>query len=69
MRHQASLPILLYNTSFIMNTRELVYTAITRASKKCILLAQNQALCHAINTCSVINKQTWLKDLLIGAEI
>lgn len=60
---------LIDNTSFIMNTRELVYTAITRASKKCILLAQNQALCHAINTCSVISKQTWLKDLLIGAEI
>lgn len=60
---------LIDNTSYIMNTRELVYTAITRASKMCFLLAQNQALQHAINTCSVINKQTWLKDLLTGAEI
>lgn len=56
---------LIDNTSYIMNTRELVYTAITRASKECIFLAQGEALKRAINTSQTINKQTYLKEMLI----
>lgn len=56
---------LIDNSSFIMNTRELLYTAITRAKKECVLLAQEQALNHAIATSQTIKKQTFLKEFLI----
>lgn len=52
------------NGSYIMNTKELVYTAITRASKKCVLLCEGSALKHAINTSQTNNKNTFLKNLL-----
>ena len=57
------------NGSFIMNTKELVYTAITRASKHCTLLAENSALRHAINTSSTAHKNTFLRELLMGVSI
>ena len=56
---------LIDNSSYIMNTRELVYTAITRASEECFLLAQSQALKHAIVTSQTMNKQTYLQQLLM----
>ena len=52
------------NGSYIMNTKELVYTAITRASKKCVLLCEDSALKHAINTSQTNNKNTFLQNLL-----
>lgn len=52
------------NGSYIMNTKELVYTAITRASKECVLLCEGNALKHAINTSQTNNKNTFLKTLL-----
>ena len=52
------------NGSYIMNTKELIYTAITRASKECVLLCEGNALKHAINTSQTNNKNTFLKTLL-----
>lgn len=52
------------NGSYIMNTKELVYTAITRASKECVLLCEGGALKHAINTSQTNNKNTFLQTLL-----
>ena len=57
------------NGSFIMNTKELVYTALTRASKHCTLLAESSALRHAINTSSTAHKNTFLRELLTGEAI
>jgi len=49
---------------YVMLSRELLYTAITRASEYCTLIAENKALRYAIKTTSVENKQTFLKDML-----
>ena len=53
------------NSSYIMNNSELLYTAITRAKKYCILVANNYAVVKAIQTKEVITKQTFLKDMLL----
>lgn len=57
------------NGSYIMNTKELVYTAITRASKECVLLCEGGALKHAINTSQTNNKNTFLMTLLKQEKI
>ena len=57
------------NGSYIMNTKELVYTAITRASKECVLLCEGSALKHAINTSQTNNKNTFLASLLKQEQI
>lgn len=57
------------NGSYIMNTKELVYTAITRASKECVLLCEGGALKHAINTSQTNNKNTFLMTLLKQEQI
>jgi len=51
--------------SYIMNNSELLYTAITRAKKYCILVGNNYAINKAIQTKEVKTKQTFLKDMLI----
>ena len=53
-------------SSYIMNCRELIYTGVTRAKKKCVLLAEANALTQAIKVTQTINKQTFLLDLLRG---
>lgn len=52
------------NTSYVLLTREWVYTAITRAKKHCIIVAQGSALDYAINTSNIPLKQTFLQGLL-----
>ena len=52
-------------TAYTLLTRELVYTGITRARKKCELIAQNKALTIAVKNEGVSKKQTFLKDLLV----
>lgn len=51
-------------TSYSLLTRQLIYTAITRASKHCYVVAQTRALRYAIIQNSVSKKQTILKDVL-----
>lgn len=51
--------------SYIMNNAELLYTAITRAKKYCVLVGNNYAILKAIKTKEVKTKQTFLKDLLL----
>ena len=51
-------------TAYSLLTRELVYTGITRAQKKCYLICQTGALRFATAQQSVSNKQTHLQDCL-----
>lgn len=51
-------------SSYTLLTRELVYTGITRAQKKCYLICQTGALRYATAQQSVSNKQTHLQDCL-----
>lgn len=55
----------LENSSYIMNNSELLYTAITRAKKYCVLIANNYAVVKSIQTKEVKTKQTFLKDMLL----
>lgn len=52
------------NGSYIMNNSELLYTAITRAKKYCVLVGNNNAITKAIKTKEVKTKQTFLKEML-----
>ena len=52
------------NGAYSLFSKELVYTAITRARKRCVVVAQNTALYSCINTTRVRYKQTWLQELL-----
>ena len=51
-------------SSYTLLTRELVYTGITRAQKKCYLICQTSALRYATAQQSVSTKQTHLQDCL-----
>lgn len=51
-------------SSFSLLTKELLYTGITRAKKKCDLIAQTSALRMAISKEGVSKKQTHLQDCL-----
>lgn len=53
------------NSSYIMNNSELLYTAITRAKKYCVLIANNYAVVKSIQAKEVKTKQTFLKDMLL----
>lgn len=48
----------------MMRTKELLYTLWTRAEKECITVAQNTALYNATKASGVINKNTFLVELL-----
>ena len=50
--------------SYTLLSRELVYTAITRAMKKCVLVAQNVALRYAVTNNKTSTKKTHLQKLL-----
>ena len=51
-------------SSYSLLTRELIYTGITRAQKKCYLICQTGALRYATAQQSVSTKQTHLQDCL-----
>lgn len=51
-------------SAYVLLSREFVYTAITRASKKCILAVQNSALRYAIGHEGISEKNTHLPKLL-----
>lgn len=50
--------------SYTLLSKELLYTGITRAKKKCYLIAQTSALRFGTGKSSVIDKQTHLKEQL-----
>lgn len=54
--------------AYALLSRELVYTAVTRAQNKCILVTQNSALRFAVSTEKTSAKKTHLKRLLIEAN-
>lgn len=56
--------VLLDYSAFSLLSRQWVYTAITRASKKCVLMVQTTALVKAIGTDSSGNRQTFLGDFI-----
>lgn len=51
-------------TSYMLLSRELVYTGITRASEACILVANNRALRKAIQTNASNTRKTFLGEFL-----
>lgn len=51
-------------SSYSLLTRQLIYTAITRASQHCYVIAQTSALRYAIAQNSISKKQTILQDTL-----
>jgi len=53
------------NGSYLMNNCELLYTALTRAIKYCVLVAENKTIRMAISKHETNNKQTILSDILI----
>lgn len=53
------------SSSYIMNNSELLYTAITRAKKYCVLVGNNYAISKAIQNKEVKTKQTFLRDMLL----
>jgi exodeoxyribonuclease V alpha subunit len=53
-------------SSYMLLGRQLIYTALTRASKLCILAVELEALTHAIRTNKSSKRNTFLKDLLVG---
>lgn len=55
--------------AYILLSSEWVYTAITRASKRCYLVAETRALRYATTTTKIKGKDTFLKDLLDGEDL
>lgn len=53
-------------SNYAMLSREWLYTAITRASKYCILVGQPKAINTAVGISRVKIKQTWLKEDLLA---
>lgn len=51
--------------SYMLLSREFVYTGITRASDGCVIIVENKALRHAIEKTSGGNRRTFLKELLM----
>jgi len=51
-------------SSYVMLNKEMIYTGISRASKKCILCAEESALRYAISNSNISIKQTFLPTLL-----
>lgn len=60
----------LLNSAFMMLQRNLIYTAVTRAKERCIIIGDRQALFAAVtnmylkNRRLFVNRQTWLKERL-----
>ena len=55
-----------YGTPPQMRTKELLYTMLTRAEKKCVLIGQNPAIRDSIDKSGISEKRTFLKGILKG---
>ena len=49
---------------YALYSKELVYTAITRARTDCTLVTQAKAINQAVKISRIRTKQTWLKESL-----
>ena len=58
--------VLDYSTPPSMRTKELLYTLITRAETQCAVACQGGAFREAIETSGVLNKNTFLVELIEG---
>lgn len=56
--------VLLDYSAFTLLSKQWVYTAITRASQKCVLMVQSSALHKAISVDASGNRQTFLGDMI-----
>ena len=54
------------NTHFSLLDTCMLYTLITRAKKRCCLLAEPQAFLMCLRNNKNINRQTWLKDFVVN---
>ena len=52
------------NAAYAINSREAIYTGMTRARKFCSVVVQNKAFFSAIKVSRIKLKQTWLKEKL-----
>jgi exodeoxyribonuclease V alpha subunit len=51
-------------SAYVLLSRQLIYTALTRASKLAFLICENDALLHAVRTDKASTRNTFLKQLL-----
>ena len=51
-------------TNYVMLQRNLIYTAVTRAKKVCIVIGQKRALWYAVSHVTVTQRNTKLKERL-----
>lgn len=51
--------------SYVMLSQELVYTAITRAKQRCVVVAESAAIRFASTRSALQDKQTFLPELLV----
>ena len=57
------------STHSIMLQRNLIYTAITRAKKLCIMIGEKKALAYAVKNFTIAKRNTNLKGRLTGEWI
>lgn len=57
--------VVLDYSAYNLLSMQWLYTAITRASKKCVVLGQTSAMVKALNTDASGNRQTFLEDLIL----
>ena len=63
-----SVLVALDSSAWLLLTVEMLYTAITRASKHCVLIAEDKAINHALKTVEQKTKQTYLARFLAFAN-
>mgnify|MGYP002596357108 CR=1 FL=1 len=56
-------------TNYVMPQRNLIYTAVTRAKKVCVVIGQRRALWYAVSHITVTERNTRLKERLQGKTI
>lgn len=56
-------------TNYVMLLRNLIYTAVIRAKKVCIVIGARKALWYAVNHVTVTQRNTKLKERLQGKVI
>jgi exodeoxyribonuclease V alpha subunit len=49
---------------YMLLTKEMIYTMLTRAKKHCVMIAENSAYRYAISNSNISKKQTFLKEEL-----